>query len=190
MILANRFVSTVLWIVLCMVSQINYALEKETIADKASACFSCHGMGGNSKNTEYPSLAGQPARYISAQLRAFKKGRRRDFMMQDRAEKLSMQEIKTLSVYFSKLTLKNTNKVDVSLAKKGQAKVAMCMGCHGRNLQGRGGFPRLAKQQFDYLKRQLLNFKHKVRSGGPMNAISGSLSEKDIDEISAFLSQM
>ncbi len=66
----------------------------------------------------------------------------------------------------------------------------MCSGCHGTTAQGRGSFPKLAGQQPEYLKKQLLSFKNGSRKGGPMNAITSSLSERDISEIAAYLGSL
>ncbi len=44
-------------------------------AQKAAICGACHGANGNSANPEWPSLAGQHAEYIAAQLKAFQEQR-------------------------------------------------------------------------------------------------------------------
>ncbi len=156
---------------------------------KASLCQGCHGTNGNSKTPQYPNLADQQASYIETQLKAFKSGQRTSSIMQDMAANLNNQEIKDLAAYFSSLTTETAGG-DTSLAKKGQNKFAMCAGCHGTKAQGRGSFPKLAGQQPEYLKKQLLHFKDGSRKGGPMNAISSSLSEQDMSAIAAYLGSL
>jgi len=43
-----------------------------------NACAACHGEGGNSTNPAVPSLAGQPAQFISTALYMFRAGQRKD----------------------------------------------------------------------------------------------------------------
>lgn len=65
---------------------------------------------------------------------------------------------------------------------------ARCAACHGPD--GNGGqatVPRLAGQDFVYLYRQLLAFKHGVRASPVMEAIASAMSERDMRDASAFL---
>lgn len=166
-----------------------FAADVNVGKSKATLCQGCHGTNGNSKNPQYPSLAGQRATYIEAQLKAFQTGQRTDSTMQGMAANLNEADIKNIAAYFSSLTSESAGG-DSSVAKKGQDKFAMCAGCHGAKAQGRGSFPKLAGQQPEYLKKQLLNFKNGTRKGGPMNAIISSLSEQDISEIAVYLGSL
>src|SRR2546430_184308 len=65
-------------------------------------CAACHGADGNSPTPAYPSLAGQPADYITLQLAHFKSGVRANAIMQPMAAPLSDAEMKALGVYFAK----------------------------------------------------------------------------------------
>src|ERR1041385_8313979 len=44
-------------------------------------CAACHGENGNSANPAVPSLAQQPAQFISTSLFMFRQGNRRDLQM-------------------------------------------------------------------------------------------------------------
>ena len=158
--------------------------------NKAVPCLQCHGSNGNSKNPQYPSLAGQRAMYIETQLQNFQSGQRDNSIMQGMVAKLTKADISNISAYFANLKPESTGASDLSLAKKGQKKFDMCTGCHGSLAQGRAGFPKLAGQQAKYLEKQLLDFKNRSRKGGPMNAMASSLSEQDIKEISAYLGSL
>lgn len=81
-----------------------------------TACSACHGSAGKGMNEAgFPSLAGQHAAYIDAQLKAFRaagradeQGKRRtndgeSLMMQATAARLSDQEIKALASYINGL---------------------------------------------------------------------------------------
>ena len=67
---------------------------------KARACQVCHGQGGKSKNPTYPRLAGQHAKYIVKQLKAFKAGTRKDPIMNGMASDLSTQDMEDVAAYF------------------------------------------------------------------------------------------
>jgi cytochrome c553 len=80
----------------------------EAGATKAATCLACHGANGNSVNPEWPSLAGQNAAYISAQLRYYHNGRRvgrpgdaNAALMPPMAAALTSQDIEDLAAYYS-----------------------------------------------------------------------------------------
>ena len=72
----------------------------EAGSKKARACQVCHGVGGKSTNPTYPRLAGQHAKYIIKQLKAFKSGTRKDPIMNGMASTLSEQDIEDVAVFF------------------------------------------------------------------------------------------
>lgn len=166
-----------------------HAVDIKEGEKKATLCMGCHGADGISEISQYPSLAGQRASYLETQLKAFQSGQRINSMMQSMATKLTIQDIKNLAAYYSSLPSKKMDQ-SVSVEGKGQSKFAMCAGCHGSNAQGRGRIPKLAGQPVDYLKKQLLDFKKGVRKGGPMNPVSSSLSEQDINELAVYLASL
>ncbi len=156
---------------------------------KSQMCQGCHGINGNSNNATWPILAGQSADYIVKQLTNFKSGKRKGAVMNSMAASLSDSDIKNLAAFFATQKGKSAGG-DPELAKKGKEKVAMCLGCHGNQAQGRGQFPKLAGQHPQYLAKQLTAFKEGTRQGGPMNAIAKNLSDQDIKEISAYLGSL
>ena len=68
--------------------------------DKARACQVCHGKGGHSTNPTYPRLAGQHAKYIIKQLKAFKAGTRKDPIMNGMAATLEDQDMQDVAAFF------------------------------------------------------------------------------------------
>jgi len=68
--------------------------------NKARACQVCHGHGGNSTNPTYPRLAGQHARYIVKQLKAFKAGTRKDPIMNGMASTLTEEDMEDVAAFF------------------------------------------------------------------------------------------
>ena len=71
-------------------------------------CMQCHGPGGRGVGDAFPPIAGQTADYLSAQLEAWKAGRRSNDpigLMQAAARGLTAEEIRDVSDYFSKLPM-------------------------------------------------------------------------------------
>ncbi len=72
-------------------------------------------------------------------------------------------------------------------AAAGQSKAAVCVACHG--LDGNSPnpeWPKLAGQHPGYIVKQLVDFKSGARNNPTMNSIAASLSDQDIDDLSAF----
>ena len=157
------------------------------------ACVACHGFSGNTVNQLYPSLAGQPAAYLSGQLNAFASGQRSNPIMSSLAINLSPAEIEQLSTYFAaQPVLTNSSfRADPQQQALGEqlAKAGNCIACHGAELQGQGTFPRLSGQGYDYLVKQLTDFKSGQRkdASGAMAPIVAALSEQDITSLATYL---
>jgi len=81
-------------------SSVLSAGSKKAGAKKARACQVCHGKGGQSSNPTYPVLAGQHAKYIVKQLKAFKSGTRKDPIMNGMASTLSEQDMEDVAAFF------------------------------------------------------------------------------------------
>lgn len=165
------------------------AADKAAGEKKAATCTGCHGVGGKSGNAQFPNLAAQQATYIVTQLKAFKAGSRTNPMMAGMAERLSDDDMDNLAAYFSSQPAVKAGG-DAALANAGQAKAAMCLGCHGEAGAGNGQFPRLAGQQPAYLVKQLNNFKEGTRKNGHMQAIAGTLSEEDMKALAAYFGSL
>lgn len=159
-------------------------------------CALCHGAGGQPANTQYASLAGQPAAYLEAQLRAFAEGRRHSPQMGALAASLTPQQITFLADYFSRQTphVSEATVSDPSLEQRGKAKVAAsgCVACHGENLSGSPLAPRIAGQGQVYLVEQLTAFKQGRRQdpSQAMNALAGTLSAEDIEAVAHYLANL
>lgn len=166
-----------------------YAADLAAGEQKASTCVGCHGPKGKSSNAQWPNLAAQKSTYIVNQLNAYKAGTRNNPMMQTMASSLADDDINNLAAYFANQPSVSAGG-DSTLAKSGQSKAGMCLGCHGPSAQGNGQFPRLAGQHPAYLARQLKSFKDGARQNGQMQAIAGNLSEEDVTELSAYFGSL
>jgi cytochrome c553 len=133
-------------------------------AQKAFACAACHGYDGNSGNPQFPSLAGQNAEYIAAQLQAFKDGQRANQIMLGMASALSPQDMRDIAAHFASQTPAPTTAgtapaaAGATLFQDGKPEhgVPACSTCHGVDGQGiPGTAPRLAGQQSEYVRNVL-----------------------------------
>jgi len=155
---------------------------------KAQVCVACHGPEGNSANPVMPSLAGQPAQFISTELFQFREGNRKDPQMTPAAASLTNADMNDLAAYFSAQKPRppshKTDPANAATAPK-LAEQFNCVQCHGKALLGQQHIPRLAGQQFEYLKMQLRGFKAQTRADldGNMTSAAQALSEKDIDAL-------
>jgi cytochrome c553 len=81
------------------------AADVATGRQKALACAVCHGPLGLSVAPDAPNLAGQPALYIAAQLRAYRSGVRRHEVMSLMAKPLTDTEIEDLAAWFASVQI-------------------------------------------------------------------------------------
>ncbi|WP_324727500.1 c-type cytochrome [Pseudomonas chlororaphis] len=159
-------------------------------------CTGCHGTKGSSQHQRYPSLAGQPAPYLAAQLHNFSSGQRINPNMAPLAMTLSREDIDRLANYYAKQPLSRDSSFqpDPGLRDKGQKLVAAggCVACHGERLMGREQFPRLAGQGSDYLRVQLDAFADGRRKDltGAMGAIAATLSADERKAIASYLTSL
>ena len=156
-------------------------------------CAACHGPEGNATNSQMPSLAGQPAQFISTALFLFRQGSRADAQMAPIAASLTNAEINELAAYFAKQKPATpSRKISPESVAAGRrlAEQHNCVQCHGPALTGLQHIPRLAGQQFEYLRTQLRGFKAKTRADidGNMTSAAQPLSDKDIEILADYLS--
>jgi cytochrome c553 len=170
-------------------------------------CSACHGTDGNSTTPVNPSLAGQPAQYITLQLTHFKSGIRANPVMQGMAAALTPEDMVALGIYFSQQKPKLHSAKDPELVRAGQklyrggdtsAGVPACAACHGP--AGAGvpkNYPRLAGQYSDYAYAQLKAFKARERgadkdgkdvNGGIMVAVTGKMTDAQMRAVAEYTS--
>lgn len=68
------------------------------------SCVSCHGPGGRGVGADFPGLAGQNARYISSQIKAWQSDKRANDpnrLMDAVAERLTDEEVAAVAAYFA-----------------------------------------------------------------------------------------
>ena len=142
----------------------------------SQVCAACHGPDGNSPTPAYPSIAAQPADYITVQLAHFKAGVRPNPIMQPIAMTLSDADMRALGAFFAQQKARGDTAKDrdtVTLAQKlyrggdASADIPACASCHGPDGAGvPKNFPRIGGQHADYTYAQLKAFKAGERGGG------------------------
>jgi cytochrome c553 len=162
---------------------------------KADVCAACHGADGNSTNPLYPILAQQNARYIYLELKDFKEGRRKDPLMTPVAATLEQADMLALADYFSKQKQKPTGfKADPAKVAEGRKKAdeVLCSMCHGGDFVGQNEVPRAAGQHYEYVRKQLEDFKAKRRTNdaGNMTSVTSTLSDDDIENLAQYVANL
>jgi cytochrome c553 len=75
---------------------------------KARPCAVCHGPLGVATLAEAPHLAGQPASYLAAQLRAYRSGARHHEVMSLIAKPLTDDDITALAAWYAAVRVEAT----------------------------------------------------------------------------------
>jgi cytochrome c553 len=159
---------------------------------KAATCAAYHGPNGNSTQPLVPILAGQTSRYLYLQMRDYQEGRRSDPQMTPMVKDLTRDELRELADHFAaQKPAPQTFKVDAQKAKLGRAKSeeTLCTMCHLGGFAGQNEIPRVAGQHYDYVVKQLRDFKDKKRTNdaGNMTSVSRTLNDADIENLGHYL---
>jgi cytochrome c553 len=169
-------------------------------------CAACHGADGNSPAPANPSLAGQPADYITLQLAHFKAGIRPSPVMQPMAQPLSDADMQALGAYFAQQKPKGQKAKDAQNVKIAQQlyrggdsanAVPACASCHLANGAGLPkNYPRVGGQHADYTYAQLQAFKSGQRgndkegkdvNGRVMASIAARLSDAQMKAVADYM---
>jgi cytochrome c553 len=159
--------------------------SSQSLQERLETCGTCHGETGNSTMENTPSLAGQPALFLTNQLILMREKLRKSEVMAPFVVGLKDTEIIALAEHYAKLKPEPTEEpVDQTLVARGKALAAElhCGSCHLPNYEGREQMPRLAHQRIDYLILSLTAYRDGTRSGidTSMNGAMYGVSEQDI----------
>ena len=184
------------------------AAEGDPAAGKARAeaagCFTCHGVDGVATadglaaDKNVPNLAAEPDLYLQFQLVFFRKGVRKNDVMNAMAEQLSDDDLRNVSAYFASLKAPNppvptdTAPEDTELGGKVAAAIH-CANCHGDHLEGVDNIPRLSGQREDYLYNALRDFKSGARTStgaAGMAEVVYPLGDLEMKALAHYLSRL
>ena len=162
-------------------------------AAKSDSCAHCHGTDGNSTSSAYPSLAGQTREYLYLQIKAFREGSRKNSMMSPAVVVLSDQDMQDLADYFSGQTLaRSTAKTDPAVVEQGKkiASEAQCVACHQPSFKGLNEFPRVSRQRYPYIVKQLKDFREGARVSEVMGPTAKNLTDEQIEALAQYLTSL
>lgn len=162
---------------------------------KSQACAACHGVDGSSLSGMFPNLAGQSWRYLYIQLKDFKEGRRSNELMTPMAKPLSREDMIDIANYYAAQPAKpSTFKAEEAKIKLGKAKAdeSLCAMCHLGEFAGQNEIPKVAGQQYDYIVKQLRDFKARKRTNdaGNMTSVSQTLNDADIENLGHYITSL
>ncbi len=154
-------------------------------------CTSCHGEKGLPAQPDFPIIWGQEFYYLYVQLKDYKSGLRDNEMMSDIVADLSREEMQAFAQVFSERSWPRiayqADDNDVASAESATGS-GMCTQCHLGGYNGASRVPRLAGQQPDYLRRTMLEFKHKIRLNSPAKgSLFASFGDADIVAMAHYL---
>jgi cytochrome c553 len=171
------------------------AQDAEAGRGKVAVCAACHGADGNSGNPDFPILAGQTFRYTYLQLKDYKEGRRSDPQMTPFAATLSREDMLDMAAFYAaQKPSPIAAKTDAAKVERGRAKAAeaLCTMCHLGGFKGQNEIPRVAGQYYQYIVKQMRDFKtgQRTNDAGTMSAVSKTLSPEDIDALAQYLANL
>ena len=154
----------------------------------AAACVKCHGDEGNSRTPGIPSLAGQQPSYLLTAVQEYHRGERRTAAMEKILRDVSRRDLESVALYFASRTPAQRPAPQRGDPKGGEPQTAMCGGCHGPNGISRdAATPTLAGQDPQYLVKSIKAYRTSRQHRG-MQRFVAALSDRDIENISAFYS--
>lgn len=167
-------------------------------------CLACHGRNGAKAIMSYPNLAGQNEKYLIEQLQLIQSGERTGSVdeatghpfvqgMADIMHLLSEDDIKNVSVWLSEQppaapeVLDPAPSEDELKAGADAYKRLGCRSCHGKEGEkaSNKAYPVIAGLDRDYLIRQMVDMRGKVRTGGKVKLMYGVIKRADDEQIAA-----
>jgi cytochrome c553 len=165
----------------------------QNIEEKAQACAGCHGEDGKPIDKTIPAIWGQQQGYIYIQLRDFKRGDRKNDIMQPIASSMEREDMLAIAEYFSKkpwpdLGQPRAPKEIAGRALRANSSVG-CTGCHLDQFQGDGTVPRLAGMSREYLTKTMDDFRSRARGNNPgMSDLMLATDPQDLAALAEYLS--
>ena len=165
----------------------------QSIEEKTQVCAGCHGQEGKPVDKTIPIIWGQQPGYLYIQLRDFKRGDRKNEIMQPIVASMERQDMMDIAEYFSKKPWPDLGQPraskDVSERALSANRSVGCTGCHLDHFQGDGTVPRLAGQSREYLAKTTADFRTRARGNNPgMSDLMIATAPDDLAALSEYLS--
>lgn len=168
-----------------------------TAEGRERLCRLCHGPGGNSTNSRYPTLAGERPQYLLKRCYEIRDGGQGEHLSESKtaqrmSRRCSEDEMVALALYYSALPRKPVE-YDADLAEQGKENYdAICIECHQADGRGDRETPKIAGQQPDYLYTTLLKFRDNDdwRHGSKMKEVTQKLSPIAIKAVAHYAASL
>jgi cytochrome c553 len=183
-------------------SQVGARIVAEGTERGAVACARCHGFDGASDGSgAFPALLGQPAYYLTHQLRKYASGERRNAIMESIAKGLTAEEMESVAQYYSNSSAPSIPRRPGSpeLVARGKqlalvgdpvARVQNCVGCHGPKGAGEPPTnPYLEGQYKHYIKLQMEMLRKGYWKVESMTRVAHGLTDQDVEAVAAYFDQ-
>ena len=160
-----------------------------TPAMLSNTCSACHGQFGQSVGPSIPTLAGQPAAYISDSMKKFKSGERPGTVMNRVAKAYSDDDFNAMGDFFSQQKfVRYPQSVDAAKVAKGkELHDQKCKKCHEENGRESEDGGVIAGQWLEYLHITANDFMAKKRPMPKKMAEKfENLSKDDVDALINF----
>jgi cytochrome c553 len=167
-------------------------LNAQSIEEKTQVCAGCHGQNGKPIDKTFPVIWGQQQGYLYIQLRDFKRGDRKNDIMQPIVASMERADMLAIAEYFSKkpwpdLGQPRAPKEVANRALRANASVG-CTGCHLDQFQGDGTVPRLAGMRREYLTKTINDFRSRARGNNPgMSDLMLATAPEDLAALAEYL---
>jgi cytochrome c553 len=143
----------------------------QSIAEKVEVCAACHGENGKPTDKTIPIIWGQQAGYIYIELRDFKRGDRKNEIMQPIVSSFEKEDMLAIAEYFAQKPWPDLGQPrspkDVAQRALNAEHSVGCTSCHLDQFQGSGTTPRLAGQSREYLAKTIADFRTRARGNNP-----------------------
>ncbi len=163
----------------------------ESLEDKAAACAGCHGEQGTPQEANVPIIWGQHTGYLFIQMRDYKNGERKNDVMNAIVADMNREDMLKIAEHFSKkLWPRGQYKTPEpeSIRAQRAAAAGQCVECHLGGYKGDSVIPRLAGQQYEYLRKTMIDFKTKERgNNAAMTDLFRTYPDDDLAAMASYL---
>jgi cytochrome c553 len=170
--------------------------QADTIQQRTTPCFACHGENGQSQTEITPSLGAQQRPYVLIQLYMFREKLRDFTLMNDAAKGLSDDDLRNISDLIGDLPKPQPlNDVgDPVRLRRANALVQQhhCNSCHNTDFSGHDNVPRIARQREDYLAKTMREYKTSSRHDydGTMAEVLAPITDEQIGDLAYYLARV
>jgi cytochrome c553 len=164
----------------------------QSLEEKTAICAGCHGADGKPIDKTIPVIWGQQLGYLYIQLRDFKRGDRKNDIMQPIVADMTREDMLAIAEYLSNKPWPDLGQPRAPKAIADQARQANgsigCTGCHLDQFQGDSAVPRLAGQSKEYLAKAIADFRSRTRGNNPgMTDLMLATNADDIGPLTEYL---